>query len=134
MNYEDCKPGDVIPVTVDGKVYETIIDERGVQRFPSNSVFDYMFNHASDGRALNMTDGRDIHNNMLSLTTLILAFKRGEIEKRDFMEFRMSGYSVSGFCDLNEFAGTVVENPIWDYTVTIEDPFAGLDLKELAEQ
>jgi len=131
VKYEDCKPGDVIPVKVDGRLYETIIDAGGVQRFRSNSVADYMFRHDSTGRELNMTDGRDIHNNMLNLNTLVLAYKQGKIEKRDFMEFRMAGYSVSGFCDLNEFAGITIENPLWGDVVTIDDPFAGIDLKEL---
>ncbi len=130
-NYKDRKPGDVIPVKVDGKVYETVIDENGVQRFRENSVLDYMFRHAPDGRELNMMDGRDIHNGMMNLNTLVGAFRQGKFEKRDFLEFRIAGHSVSWLLELSEFAGTVVENPLWDGPETIHDPFAGIDMKEL---
>lgn len=118
MKYEDCKPGDVIPVKINGKVYETVISESGVQRFRSNSVLDYMFHHDSTGRELNMRDGRDIHNGMLHMDTLAVAHAQGKIDSREYMEFLMPGWSVSGFIDkfsmVKPINSWLIDNPIWD--------------------
>lgn len=108
MKYEDCKPGDVIPVVIEGKLYETVIDDSGVQRFKSNTVLQYMFEHDTDGRPAAM------HKQMLNLNTLGVAYSQGKFDKRDYMEIVMQGYSVSGFCDLSMFWDWTISNPLWD--------------------
>ena len=108
MKYDDCKPGDVIPVIIEGKLYETVIDEHGTQRFRSNTVLDYMREHDTHGKPAAM------HHQMFNLNTLAVAFHMGKFDKRDYMELVMQGYSVSGFCDLSTFADWTISNPLWD--------------------
>lgn len=116
VDYKILVPGDTVEVSLEGKIYDTIIDSDGVQRFRKNTVLDYMFRHDANGRQLNMVDGRDIHNGMLNLNTLALAFHQGKIDKRDYCEISMSGYSVSGFCDLHHFGNWHLQNPVWGDT------------------
>jgi hypothetical protein len=116
VDYEILVPGDTVEVSLEGKIYDTIIDSRGVQRFRKNTVLDFMFRHDKDGRPLNMTDGRDIHNGMLNLNTLAVAFHQDKLDMRDYCEVVMSGYSVSGFLDHHEFAAWRLQNPVWGDT------------------
>lgn len=110
---DDLNPGDTIEVMIEGKVYPTIIDDHGVHRFPANSVLQYMFEHNTHGKPVDMSKAGEMHTQMLNLNTLAVAFHQGKFDKRDYMEIVMQGYSVSGFCSLSTFADWSIHNPLW---------------------
>ena len=91
------KPGDKITILVNGYPYETYIDEHGVQRFPMNTVIDYLH------RA-----GR------LDLNQLGVDYHHGRFDKDDYMKLNMDlGYSVCGFAELSSFEDYEIINPLW---------------------
>lgn len=108
--------GDTVDVLIEGKIYKTIIDENGTQRFPSNSVYEYMLEHDAKGNLIDHLNPRQMHTQMLNLNTLHIAFINGKFDKREYCEFRMTGYSVSGFCELSEFSDWHIQNPVWGDT------------------
>lgn len=110
---EDVKPGDTIEVAVEGKVYETYIDESGVQRFRPNTVLEYMFSHNTHGKPVSMSKPGEMHTQMLNLNTLAVAFQQGKFTKRDYCEIVMQGYSICGFCSLSAFGDWTIQNPLW---------------------
>ena len=114
--YREAQEGDTIPVIIGKKVYETVI-VNGVQRFRENTALRYMHEHDNTGRKLNMHDGKDIHNCMFNLNTLIRAYYDGEFDLIDYMELVMPGYSVSGFAGLHPFNKLPLYNPLWDEDV-----------------
>ncbi|KKL06107.1 hypothetical protein LCGC14_2599330 [marine sediment metagenome] len=91
------KPGDKITILVNGQSYETYIDEHGVQRFPTDTVIDHLFN-----------TGR------LNLNQLACDYYNGKFDKDDYMKLNMDlGYSVCGFADLSSFGDYEIINPLW---------------------
>ena len=95
---KDYKPGDKITILVNGKPYETYIDEHGVQRFPMSTVIDHLFNA-----------GR------LDLNQLSVDYQNGKFDKDDYMKLNMDlGYSVCGFADLSLFEDYEIMNPVWN--------------------
>ncbi len=109
----DLKPGDTIDVVIEGKTYETVIDDQNVHRFKANTVLQYMFDHDTTGAPVDMSNPRQMHTQMLNLNTLAVAFHKGKFSKRDYMEIVMQGYSVSGFCSLSTFQDWSIHNPLW---------------------
>ena len=99
--------GDTITVFLDGKPYETYIDEHGTQRFridPTHLLWDRWsgMDHIGNGR------GKE------DLNDLAIAYGGGEFDQRTYAEFNMSiGYSVSGFCELSCFEDMRLVNPLW---------------------
>jgi hypothetical protein len=115
ISHHKVKPGDHIPVVIEGKLYDTIIDEHGVQRFPQSTINRYMSDHDSNGTLIDYgLPGAGAIIPMSNLNVLVRAYHLGKIEKRDWMEFVMQGYSVSGFLDLDEFRDWTIYNPLWD--------------------
>jgi hypothetical protein len=113
-HHDDLVDGDIIYITLDGKPYKTVMIG-GVQRFPTNTCLEYMFNHDIHGRKLNMHDGRDIHNCMFNLNTLIRALRSEHaFDLKDFMVLQMSGYSVSGFSGMDDYCRMHLTNPLWE--------------------
>ncbi len=106
----DAKPGDIITITVDGRPYETYIDDSGVQRFrkdSTNILWDRWEGDEYD------REGRGTED----LNALCIAYHDKEFDQRIYMEFNMSlGYSVCGFCDLSSFNDLRLVNPLWDET------------------
>ena len=103
--------GNIIMVNVGGKEYPTHIDENNVQRFFTNPVIVYLFTHNARGEESNHM----IHDQMLNLNTLGVAYQKGCFDKREYAELNMAlGYSVSGFADLSAFQDWEIENPIWE--------------------
>lgn len=95
---EKCMNDDEIIVRVGGKEYQTFIDDKGVQRFKANSVLDYLSNFG-----------------IIDLNAICLDYHEGKFSKIDYAEFNMMlGYSVCGFCDLNEFEDMEIYNPLWE--------------------
>lgn len=115
--------GDRIPIIIEGHVYDSVIDSDGTQRFLDNDIYDYMFNHNGQGQPISHMDPHQMHTQMLNLNTLCMAYHQKKFDKRQWLEFRMPGYSVSGFCDLSgEFGDWHLTNPLWDEgSVLIED-------------
>jgi hypothetical protein len=94
MNF---KPGDVIKVKVGGVEYETVIDDRGVQRFRRNELFCHLHDSGK-----------------VDLNKLAIDYHNGKFGKREYAEFNMGlGYSVCGFADLSSFQDWEIENPVW---------------------
>jgi hypothetical protein len=84
-----------ITVTVDGKKYDTFMDERGVQRFVPNMFVCWML------------DGGHLDLNEISI-----AYRKATWLKRGYQEFHMAlGYSVCGFADL--WPAADIENSLW---------------------
>ena len=113
VSHKDVRPGDTVEVAIEGKVYNTIIDDSGVQRFPANTVLEYMFNHDTNGKPVSMSKPGEMHTQMLNLNTLAVAFHQGKFTKRDYCQVVMQGYSVSGFCSLSTFSDWTIQNPLW---------------------
>lgn len=104
----DFKPGDIITVIVDSRLYETYIDESGVQRFREDSTHPLWDRWCGD-ETTRLGRGTE------DLNDLIMAYHRGEFDQRTYMEFNMSlGYSVCGFLELSSFDDLVLLNPLWD--------------------
>ncbi len=118
MDVAKLLPGDTIEVMVEGKIYETIIDKRKVQRFKTNTVLQYMFDHDAKGRKISHTTPSEMHTQMLDLNMLSVAFQEGKFDKRDYCEVVMQGYSVSGFLDAVSFThgDWTIQNPAWGDT------------------
>jgi hypothetical protein len=95
-----------IVVTVDGCLFNTIIDDEGVQRFPKNRVV-----------CLLLDSGR------LNLIDISMMADHDIFSTKELMSFYMDlGYSVSGFVEVfadkfdHESGGThTISNPLWEY-------------------
>lgn len=97
-----------IPVKIGGRVYQTFLDERGVQRFVTNSVINQIIDWDGD-RSLHGS-GEDYILNRISI-----AYQEGQFSEEDMLDFYTSfGYSVSGLVSLSYFEHLPVENPLWD--------------------
>lgn len=82
---------------VDGRNYPVFVDKLGALRFKGNRVIQHL-----------------VETQTISLVTLSLDFHKGKFPVRDYAEFYMGmGYSLSGFCDLEDFKHLVVEHPLW---------------------
>ena len=119
----EYKKGDVITVTVDGRPYETYIDEHGTQRFrvdPTHPLWDRWCGDENDRRGRGTED----------LNKLSIAYHHGEFDQRTYMEFNMSlGYSVGGFCELHNFFDLRLVNPLWDQSESDEPDDAYISSK-----
>ena len=103
----EYKNGDIITITVDGRPYETYIDDHGTQRFRIDSTHPLWDRYCGDID----NPGKGIED----LNQLCIAYLRNQFDQRTYMEFNMSlGYSVCGFCELSHFDHVRLVNPIWD--------------------
>jgi hypothetical protein len=114
--------GDIIPVRVDGLVYLTALDGRGVQRFIEDRDHWLV-------KQIPKTYDRGAGRMIDDMNVMAIRFHKGQFNRRDYMEMNMAvGYSVSGFCDI--FSDAEIENPLWPEDA--DDPRAAL-LTRLAE-
>lgn len=107
----DVRPGDRITVLVGGQPYETVIDERGTQRFVENP------SNALVCRLRNRTDGRPARPgaDVADLNEMSMRYRRGEFTQREYAEMNMAlGYSVDGFYELSSFEDMDIDNPLDD--------------------
>lgn len=99
-----------IEVKVNGKPYQTYIDEHKVQRFVPNRAVERFVDSANE-----ITCGfRELAEglNLYDLNRLKRDVFKGEISLQEMIDiYTMIGYSVSGFADV-----------FWDYDVEIENP------------
>jgi len=94
---EKLPTGTIIKVRVNGKEYDTVIDENGTQRFIKNNLI----RHLTDSKAVD-------------LNKLCLDYQRGKFLEQEYAEFNMGlGYSVSGFCEISSFEDGTILNPLW---------------------
>lgn len=96
--------GDKIVVRVEGREYETYIDEHGTQRFPS-------------GYAATLFEAGILDLNRVA----ILFHSKKGMTLDEYIQLNMDlGYSVSGFCDvigtheMNTGYCVEVFNPLWE--------------------
>ncbi len=84
----------IVVIKIDGKKYQTII-VKGVQRFPTNKLYEYLW-----------TTGQ------VNLNRLADDYYRGNFTKEEYMEFhRGLGTSVGSFQEI--FENAEIENPLW---------------------
>ncbi len=85
----------LIKIQVDGKDYNTIIDENGIQRFIKNAIICHL-----------------IETENIDLNLLSIDYQKGKFTDIEYMEFYMGmGYSVCGFSEI--FHNASIENPLW---------------------
>ena len=85
----------IIKIKIDRKIYHTIIDSKGVQRFPINKLYNHLW-----------------ETGQINLNRLASDYYKGKFTKEEYMEFcRGLGYSVGGFQEI--FEDVKIENPLW---------------------
>jgi hypothetical protein len=99
-------PGERICILVNGEPVDTVVDDRGTQRFIENEVTVWLF-----------------ETGQLDLAALYYAFSQGVISLESYMEFYMSlGYTLGGFEEIfGEGSGVAditgypceILNPAW---------------------
>lgn len=102
-DYEAWKnQAEKIPVIINGREFQTFLDEGGVQRFVGNSVIN---------RMIDSMGSRD----KMSLNTLAIDFHSGMFSNDEWLDFYTStNYSVSGFMGLSDFSYLEIQNPLWE--------------------
>jgi len=76
-----AQPGDSVFILLDGLPVETVIDEKGVQRFHQNDIVRHL-----------------VDTNVVDLNKLYIEVLTQKLDELDYIEFYMGlGYSVSGF-------------------------------------
>lgn len=102
---------EIIIVKVDGREFETYIDEHGVQRFLENAAIRRYVDFANEG-----PPDFKIKEGAYTLNDLWIDWhesSREDFPIEDMMVFyTMMGYSVSGFADV--FPDAYIENPRWE--------------------
>lgn len=107
------KPGDIIPVKVDGILHNTVIDEHGIQRFVEDLTNPW-YQRLRDYIGTVVNPNGDIRD----LNELAVYHAHGKISTEEYAKFNMDiGYSVGGFCDLSSFQAMDIDNPLWETSV-----------------
>lgn len=84
-------------ITVNGRLYATVYDNEGVQRYPENKLFVHL-----------------VDSGRVDLNELARDYLEGRFPQEEYLHFLMGlGYSVSGLCDLNWFEDLEIDNPSW---------------------
>lgn len=101
------KPGDSVKIKINGREFETIIDENGTQRFPNNNLVRHL-----------------VDSKQIDLNNLCIDYQKGKFTLEEYQEFyRGLGYYVCGFdeifgwsgsCNIEEAKRVEIENPLWD--------------------
>lgn len=104
---------EIIEVKLNGKPYQTHIDEHGVQRFVANKALSNIV-HGLVGLYGRIGYREFEALGLYGLNELSLDYHRGLIPQQDMIDlYTQMGYSVSGFCDLSYFQDLEIENPLW---------------------
>jgi hypothetical protein len=102
------KVGDIIEVIVDGKKYNTIIDNEGIQRFIKNEVIRKIIDS-------HMTPAGNIIPGMLNLSKIAELYQLGKIPLKDYLEFYiLKGSSVTMIAEMEAFKTLEIINPLWE--------------------
>ena len=90
------KPGDEIVVKIGGREYKTVIDSRGIQRFPVNTLFVHL-----------LAQGK------INLNQLVIDFQEEKFSQKDYLHFCTGlGGSLGAFADDPSFQDLEIENPL----------------------
>ena len=87
------KPGAIIKIMVNGRGFNTVIDKHGVQRFPTRSKWNDLY------------EAGKLNFNQLARDAEVSDDQLREI-------YRDTGTSVCGYCEV--FVADEVQNPLWD--------------------
>ncbi len=91
------KPGTVIPVKVGKRIFKTVIDQDGVQRFIRNTVIWHLWD-----------------TQQIDLNRLAEDYDGKHITLDDLLTFYTElGYWVEGLAELSYFQHLKIENPLW---------------------
>ncbi len=90
-----AKPGDIVPIKVDGKEVLTYIDDAGKQRMPLNKIIRYL-THGNKNFDLNEM-WRMVEIGMFSMDDVRLIYQN-------------NGYDLYGYIEM--FPDDVIENPL----------------------
>lgn len=107
---KSLKPGQKFEVKVDGRPYQTYIDEHGIQRFVREGL---------GGKLATLPFAGDLTQ---VCSEFLRGFGEGRYTMQDYQEFNMSlGFSVCGFEDCmdsltlnDDIPDTDIENPVWN--------------------
>lgn len=106
----DFKPGDHFTVKVGDWEYDTVIDDRGVQRFVANEAVSLMVDGSTRDYSRPFA-----YSPSVTLNEIGVAFYEGKIPMKDMIDFHTAmGYSVGGFADLSYWDGIEIINPLWE--------------------
>jgi len=110
--------GDHIPVKVNGTEYDTVIDERGVQRFVGNPIVAAYVTASAKAYnkwlVENPIETRNWDEAPFTLNDIDYT-PNGTYTLDQLIEFStLHGYSVAGMCDLSFMSNVEVVNPVWD--------------------
>lgn len=99
------KPGDRVPVVINGERFDTFIDKNGTQRFPMLKVMDWLtgfiqFQGVQQHPSYAMND-----------LAILAATKQIPQDERRFV-YRHIGMSVCGYAEV--FGNDDIKNPCWD--------------------
>lgn len=111
----DPKSGDMFPVRIGDKWFQSVIDEQGVQRFKTNGPVNALINHQQ--RMFDqhwMKDRIPNHPAVYGLNEIAVDFIHGNWSREEMIEFyTMFGYSVSGLVGMSFVEDVPVYNPLW---------------------
>lgn len=110
------KPGDKFEVKVGSKVYDTVIDEYGTQRFEINGPVNALVDHQhAMFEEYWMKQRIPNHPCVYSLNEIAVDFQKGKWSLDEQIHFyTMFGYSVSGFSGLSFVEDVEIINPLWE--------------------
>ncbi len=109
MTGDPCAPrsGDHFEVRINGKIYDTVIDEHGTQRFVINGPVNALVDHS----LAMLQRGQKSY----SLNEIAQDFADGKWSLEEQIEFyTMFGYSVFGFSTLSFTVDVEIVNPLWE--------------------
>jgi len=131
-------PGTKVNITIEGKTYETYIDDDGTQRFPEVPGL-HGLRWTDTGRFRGQNGPRHarpvslevaelaktntavawlVENQPTDLNMMSVAFQEGAFTRIDYAEFNMHiGYSVSGWSMSFFFEYDMIWNPLWVHPV-----------------
>jgi hypothetical protein len=99
-------PGDHVKINVNGQTYDTVIDDRGVQRFvqdPNNQL----------AKTLSSTYA-DFGTGSEDMNAMRYRYMKGEWDQQTYLAMHAAiGYSVDSCLSMSVFEDMLVINPLW---------------------
>lgn len=91
-------PGSIIPVTINGEQFMSVIDHQGIQRFSRVRQIDELVNAS-----------------VIDLNQLAIATKKARPQVSEDTRrwlYRAMGYSLTGYAEI--FPRDIIANPLWN--------------------
>ncbi len=86
---------------INGERFETVLDKKGVQRFPVNRVVNHLLGVAHLGNKCDLNQIALMHSNDMFTDEEMLEF------------YRLMGYSVCGYTEVWSDRGVDIWSPMW---------------------